>query len=292
MGYYLLLAVLASTLMAAGLVLMKSRAAALPKAAGWGTLYAVATWIRDPTWLGGIAVETLGYVAYIVAVSRAPVSMVAVMMEGGIAMFVIFAVVFLGERASSREWLGIATIVIAMTLLGLSLAAVESSGAIATTRLAEVSVALIMFSALPMATGRWRESGMAAAVVSGFAFGLGSLYAKGMTDYFIAESSVALAFRIISDPYVYLAIAANIAGMILLQNSFHSARGIVALPISSALSNLVPIAGGMIAFGEGLPADQVAAALRIGAFVLTITASLLLAGAEDAPAVHVASTSS
>jgi hypothetical protein len=291
MGLYLLLAVLASSLMASGLVLMKSRAAALPKATGWVTLRAVLTWIRDRTWLAGVGLETLGYAAYIVAVSGAPVSMVSVMMEGGIATFVIFAVVFLGERASPREWLGIAVIAIAMTLLGLSLSAGETSGAIRTTRLAEVTLGIIMFSAFPMAAGRWRDSGLAAAMVSGLAFGLGSLYAKAMTDYFIAAPTAELVLRVLSDPYVYLAIAANIAGMILLQNSFHSARGIVALPISSALSNLIPIAGGMVAFGEGLPPDHVAAGLRIGAFVLTITASLLLAGAEGATAVRVASTS-
>ncbi len=291
MGLYLLLAVLASALMASGLVLMKSHAAALPKATGRGTLRAVMVWIRDPVWLGGVGMQTLGYAAYVVAVSGAPVSMVAVMMEGGIAMFVIFAVAFLSERASPREWLGIAVIVIAMTLLGLSLSAGETSGSPNTFRLAEVTVATIMFSVPPMTAARWRESGMAAAVVSGFAFGLGALYAKAMTDYFIAEASVELALRVLTDPYVYLAIAANIAGMILLQNSFHSARGIVALPISSALSNLIPIAGGMIAFGEGLPADHVAAGLRIGAFALTVIASLLLAGSEDAAAVRVASNS-
>jgi multidrug transporter EmrE-like cation transporter len=291
MGLYLLLAVLASALMAAGLVLMKSRAAALPKASGTGTPGAVLAWIRDPIWLVGVGLQTLGYAAYIVAVSRAPVSMVAVMMEGGIAMFVIFAVTFLGERASPREWLGIAAIVIAITLLGLSLPAGETSGAPGTVRLAEITVAILIISILPMTAGRWRESGTAAAVVSGFAFGLGSLYAKAMTDYYIAEPAVEMALRILTDPYVYFTIAANITGMILLQNSFHSARGIVALPISSALSNLIPIAGGMIAFGESLPADHAAAALRIGAFALTVISSLLLAGAEGAGAVHVASTS-
>ena len=46
--------------------------------------------------------------------------------------------------------------------------------------------------------------------------------------------------------------AANLAGMVMLQNSFHQARGIITMPLSSALSNLVPIVGGMLAFGEGL----------------------------------------
>jgi hypothetical protein len=87
---------------------------------------------------------------------------------------------------------------------------------------------------------------------------------------------------VFADPWLYFASAANIAGLILLQNSFHSARGIVAMPLSSAISNLVPIVGGMAAFGETLPAEPTAALLRIAAFVLTIASSTLLATAEVA----------
>jgi len=43
----------------------------------------------------------------------------------------------------------------------------------------------------------------------------------------------------------------------------------------------VPIAGGMLAFGERLPADPVAAAMRIAAFVLTIAASTTLAASQE-----------
>ena len=58
-----------------------------------------------------MGVQIAGWVFYVIAVSQAPVSMVAVMMQGGIALFVIFSVVVLGERArprngpaSSRSW--------------------------------------------------------------------------------------------------------------------------------------------------------------------------------------------
>jgi len=76
-------------------------------------------------------------------------------------------------------------------------------------------------------------------------------------------------------------IAANIIGIVMLQNSFHSARAIIAMPLSGALSNIVPIVGGMIIFGERLPAGSVPAAMRVGAFVLTIAAGALLAGSRE-----------
>ncbi len=112
-------------------------------------------------------------------------------------------------------------------------------------------------------------------------FGLGGLFTKAMTDNFLGDDTGSIALRIATNPYVYGVIAANIAGIVTLQNSFHSARGIIAMPLSSALSNLVPIAGGMLAFGERLPANRAAAAMRIGAFVLTVAAGALLAGSRE-----------
>ena len=45
--------------------------------------------------------ECAGYALSVVALAGAPVSLVAVMMQGGIALFVLFAIRFLGERAGA-----------------------------------------------------------------------------------------------------------------------------------------------------------------------------------------------
>src|ERR1700720_4805358 len=129
MFLYLSLAVLASVLMALGLLMMKSRSAHLPMAAGANTIGAIVAWIRDPMWIGGLGVQRAGWGCYVIAVSRAPVSMVAVMGEGGIALFVVASVVILGERATPREWVGIAAIMLGMLMLTLSLNGGEADGA-------------------------------------------------------------------------------------------------------------------------------------------------------------------
>ena len=97
----------------------------------------------------------------------------------------------------------------------------------------------------------------------------------------LAGDNGSLALRIVSCPYVYSVVAANIIGIVMLQNSFHSSRAIIAMPLSGALSNIVPIIGGMIVFGERLPAGSMPAAMRVGAFALTIVAGALLAGSRD-----------
>ncbi len=117
----LALGLVASLLLAFGLMMMKIRASVLPMARGRGTLGAVMAWIRDPVWIGGLAVQAAGYALYMVALVGTPVSMMAVAMQGGIALFVVLAVVFLGERARLWEWLGIGVVVVAMLMLADSL---------------------------------------------------------------------------------------------------------------------------------------------------------------------------
>jgi len=285
---YLSIAILASVLMAMGLLMMKSRSAHLPIAAGAGAIGSVAAWLRDPIWIGGLGVQTAGWACYVFAVSRAPVSIVAVMMQAGIALFVIASVVILGERANSREWVGIGAIVFGMLMLTISLRSGEIEGAFAPGALVAFTAMLTIAGLAPMAVARLYASGAAAAILSGVAFGLGGLFTKAMTDQFTAGAVGSLALKIVSNPYVYGLTVANIVGIVMLQNSFHSARAIIAMPLSGALSNIVPIVGGMIIFGERLPSGSVAATMRVAAFALTVTAGALLAGsrnqASDQPA--------
>jgi multidrug transporter EmrE-like cation transporter len=281
LALYLGLGVVASTLLAGGLLMMKSRSSALPPAHGRAIFNAILRWIRDPVWIGGLGVQTLGYAVYVAALSNAPVSLVAVMMQGGIALFVIFAVVFLLEQATPLEWTGIVGILAAMVMLAFSLNA-GAAGSAANVKLLSAFTAIsLVVAGIPFATARIRRGGIATAIASGIAFGLGSLFTKPLADTFAAHASAGPLLRMFIQPWLYLVSAANIAGLILLQNSFHAGRGIIAMPLSSAVSNLVPIVGGMIAFGEVLPAEPTAAWLRIAAFALMVGSSALLATGDE-----------
>jgi drug/metabolite transporter (DMT)-like permease len=274
-----------SVLQAIGLAMMKSRGLVLPPAQGFTAPRVVLRWIKDPVWLAGFALQVVGFVLEFVAFADAPISLVTVMSQGGIAAFVVLAVVFLRERANLREAAGIAGTVLAMVLLGLSLQSGVVESGMNSTALAVFSAGSILFTATPWSKAGTGTMGIAAAIASGIAFGLASLYTKALADIFATHSGFAMVMQIAISPWLYLMIVANLAGLVLLQNSFHWARGIIAMPLSSAISNVVPILGGMVAFGEGLPADRSAAALRVAAFILTIVAGFALV--KDEPAVTV-----
>ena len=274
----LALGLVASLLLAFGLMMMKIRASALPIARGRGTPGAVMAWIRDPLWIGGLAVQAAGYALYVVALAGAPVSMMAVAMQGGIAVFVVLAVVLLGERARLLEWLGIGAFVVAALLLAGSLDAGAVQGPPNVGALAIASVAAVAITLALLVAPAVRRNGAATAIASGIALGFAGLYTKPLADRLAAAPDLAvLATILLASPYTYLAIVANVAGLVMLQNSFAMGRGIIAMPLSSAISNVIPIAGGIAVFGERLPGDPLAAAMRAGAFALTIAASAALA---------------
>lgn len=274
----LLIGLTASMMLAAGLAIMKSRALVLPAAQGIDIPRAVIRWICDSAWLSGLILETAGYVLYFSALAQAPVSLLAVMMQGRIAVFALIAIVVLHERVDSAEAAGILGILLAMVLLALSVRGSPVQGQLRSSSLGILSAVIVPATAILCSTNRLRRNGTAPAIASGVAFGLSSLYTKALADIFVAHSGYTIAVRTAASPWLYLMIATNVAGLVLLQNSFHWARGIIAMPLSSAISNLVPIAGGIVAFGERLPPDGVSAALRIAAFSLTIVASVLVAG--------------
>jgi uncharacterized membrane protein len=277
----LALGLVASLLLAFGLMMMKVRAGALPMARGRGILGAVVAWIRDPIWIGGLAVQAAGYALYMVALVGTPVSMMAVAMQGGVALFVVLAVAFLGERARLWEWLGIGAVVVAALMLTGSLDAGAAENLLQTDALALASVAAVaIILALLLARGL-RQNGAATAIASGIALGFASLYTKPLADRLGgAPDLAALAEVLLASPYTYLTIVTNVAGLVMLQNSFAMGRGIITMPLSSAISNVIPIAGGIAIFGERLPGEPFAAAMRAGAFALTIVASAALAAGD------------
>lgn len=278
MAEFLAVGILSSILLAVGVLMMKARASVLPGAHGWAIAAAVRRWIQDPVWTSSLVIQVIGYALYVAALAHVPVSVMAVVMQGGIGVFVLLAVLFLGERANFLEWIGLVGMALAMTMLGLSLGTAETSHSPPVSTIAAFSMVALAVAIGSMAAKSLRANGLGLAVASGVCAGLGSLYPKAITDDLFggAELPRAMVLVVMSNPYVYLTMITNIAGLILLQNSFVRARGLIAMPLSSALSNLIPIAGGMVAFGERLPEVPTLAGLRVAAFVLTIVAGLML----------------
>ncbi len=267
-----LLAVISSTLLTLGLYLMKRQAERLPSLAWGWRLAAWAAFLRDPVWLGGVALQIVGYGLYFVALHSAPLSVVHTALNGGIGLFVICAVVGLGEEPRPAEWLGVALVTASLIALSASL----SSGPVAQGAPHDVaffSLVMLALAALAWLADRQPHRTVSLSVASGLLLGLASVYAKGLADAASLTSPGAVV-------YVLLTAGANLVGFALMQAALQAGRGVVAMPLFSALSNLVPIMGGILVFGEAVPSGA-PHVLRPLAVALTLVGGALLAGFGD-----------
>lgn len=269
-----LLAILASTALSVGLYLMKREADQLPSLGGGWRLTAWAAFLRDPWWVFGVALQTAGYACYLIALHTAPLSVVHTALNGGIVLFVILAVVGLGERLRALEWIGVGTVTAGLIALSGSLSSTApAAGAIAHGAL-PFSLVFLGIAAVAAVCDPAEGRPIGLSVASGCILGLAGIYAKSLAD----AASVTAALHSVD---LLLALGANIVGFMLMQAALQAGRGVVVVPIFSTLSNLVPIVGGIVVFHEWVPQHGPGVVLRPLAFVLALVGAALLAGVGE-----------
>jgi multidrug transporter EmrE-like cation transporter len=267
--YALGLAVFASTLLTVGLYFMKREAERLPSLGGGWRLAAWWAFMRDGWWLSGLLLQVAGYGLYFLSLRAAPLSIVHAVLNGGIVLFVLLAAVGLGENPRPVEWFAVVVITVSLIILSLSLASTPAVGAAEHGTLL-FSLAVLGLAALALALDPQPDRTIGLSIASGLVLGLAAVYAKGLANGIGLTADAA--FRLL------LTVSANLVGFAMMQAAFQRARGVVVMPLFAALSNLVPIVGGILVFGEALPSQQPAAVLRPLAFTLAILGAALLAG--------------
>lgn len=273
-----LLAVVSSVAMTVGLYVMKRQAERLPSLAGGWRLSAWRAFVRNPLWLLGVALQTGGYGLYLAALRAAPLSVVHTALNGGIVLFVLLAVVGLGERLRASEWLGVVCITAGLIALGLSFANGGAPPGVARGTV-PFSLVLIALSVLALVGDSAPGRAIGLSVACGLMLGLASVFAKALAG---AESLAAAVFS----HDLLLTLAANLVGFAFMQAAFQVGRGVVVMPIFSTLSNVVPIVGGILLYGEWRPGTGANGILRLLAFSLAVGGAALLAGVAAQPTPH------
>lgn len=102
-------------------LLLKSGAGAVGPIAGWAALRgALPTLARHPGVLGGLVCYAVSVVVWIVALSRVDVSVAYPLLSVGYVVNALLAMWLFGEAVSAQRWLGIAIILVGVTLVARS----------------------------------------------------------------------------------------------------------------------------------------------------------------------------
>jgi uncharacterized membrane protein len=210
-------------------------------------------------------------VLFVRATHLGEIGIVQPLMSAGDVVLVLLAVVFLGERLGRREWLGLAMTVVGAAGLGLGARAVpgaEFSVVDLAALLAITAIAAALLLRRARRAGPGCDSSSAAevalAAAVGLAFGSGALLTEAWTASVVPQVAALL------HPLFPALLAANIAGLVLLQVAFQRGRASVVVPVQLAVGNAVAVGGGAWLFAEALDLSRLlaVAAILLGATLL------------------------
>jgi hypothetical protein len=233
-------------------------------------------------WLAGFGVGVAGWVLYVAALRFGSLSLVQAASAGGIGVLALLVRAG-GTRLSGRERSGIAFSIVGLALLALSL---SSSSALhpfahhgsAAGVAAWMTVSAVVATACALRGGHVLTAGAGLGLAAGLCYAAGDVGTKAAVG-----GGVLLLFGV-------PVLAAHGLGFVYLQLGFQRGSALSTAGVATLFTNAVPIAAGMILFGDGIPGGVLGAARVVSFAAVVVGAVLLTRAAPPAPpAVVVAS---
>lgn len=235
-----------------GYFLWKIAADELPRIgtapAGTVALAFVTNW----KWMLGLVLTVVGWLFFVKATDLGEVSIVQPLMSVGDMFLVLLAITFLHERLGRVEWVGLALTVGGAVLLAFEATVIERV-AIAWPRLvAFLSLCAAGWLALFLAGRRSSRSEVPLAIAVGISFGIGAVLTKLMTAYLTLGGEQLESSAFLLNPILPFMVAANVAGLALLQVAFQRGRASVVIPVQLAVANGLVVIAGSLVFAEAI----------------------------------------
>jgi enterochelin esterase-like enzyme len=224
---------------------------------------------RNPTWLSGQLLGWTGFAVQIIAVAIAPLSLVQSFAAGGLALSVPLAAWLFGHRISRRQ-------VGAVLLIAAGLAVLPVGFGTGRDHLntAALSIAVVVGAVAGLALGAGRWSSLRA-VAAGAFYGLADAAIKAISLGWSAHGAGALI-----SGWTAVAAVATFGGFLAFQAALREGGAIPAISLMNALTALVALACGGLAFAESLGTDAVAVIAHLVAIAVVLGCVPLLAQAQ------------
>ena len=236
----------------------------------------------------GILVATASWGFHVAALALAPISLVQSVIAGGLVLLTVVADRLFGLHVTRREWIGVA-----FTAAGLAFLAATLDGAGDSAHSDYDGVTLAVYVGIAAAAGlgaalagrHGHRHGIPLALSAGLLWGASDVSIKALSDHLDDDG-----FLVLLHPLALTIATLSLIGLAVSARSLQVGKAVPVIAVTSAAANVCTIASGPIVFGEPLPDEPAALALRIAAFALVIAAAALtpapvrLAEAEPEPA--------
>jgi drug/metabolite transporter (DMT)-like permease len=221
----------------------------------------------------GMAVATGAWFFHVAALAFAPLSVVQAVLSTGVVILAVMAERLFGFKVGARQWAGVAMTAIGLVLLVITLP--SSSGAHSSYSLAGMiafEAAMLAIGALLITGPRFgapdHHHGVMLGGAAGVLFGLSDVAIKALTGLDGIGS-------IILSPWLFVAILGSIIAFYASARGLQDGEAVPVIASTSTAANVSCILGGIIVFGDPMPADALGIVVQIFAFTMVVVAALV-----------------
>jgi drug/metabolite transporter (DMT)-like permease len=229
-----------------------------------------------PWFAAGMLVAVGAWILHVAAMSFAPLTVVQVVLAGGIVLVGLMADRVFGFAVNRRQWIGLT--LTAVGLAAFAITAPASTGAHASfspsamiafeTGLFAVGAILIIG---PSAGAPRQHHGTMLGAASGILFGVSDVSIKALTGIVGAHGALGLL-----SPWFAVTLLASIVAFFASAKSLQDGEAVPVIAITSATANIAAIAGGVLVFGDPLPSGTIGLAVQVIGVLLVIVAAALM----------------
>lgn len=230
-------------------------------------------------WSIGFAIAFVAWGFHVAAIGIAPLSLVQAVLASGFVLLGLLAERFFGFDLGRREWTGIGLTAAGLALLAFTAAAGPTGGgarsgygllaaALFEGALVGLGVLLLISHRADRVPG---GHGNLLGATAGLLFTVSHIGIKALTgSVSISDPSTLLS------PWVLIVVAAFVGAFFASARSLQVGEAVPVIAITSAVSNVTAILGGVVVFGDPLGSSPGMVALRIFAFALVVVAAALI----------------
>jgi drug/metabolite transporter (DMT)-like permease len=223
----------------------------------------------------GMAVATSAWLFHVAALWFAPLSVVQAVLSTGVVILAVMAERLFGFKVGFRQWIGVAMTAGGLFLLVITLPA--SSGSHSSYSLAGMiafEAAMLVIGALLITGPRFgapdHHHGVMLGGAAGVLFGVSDVAIKALTG--LPGDGI---MGILLSPWLFVAIGGSIIAFYASARGLQDGEAVPVIASTSTAANVSCIAGGIIVFGDPMPADVLGIVVQVLAFTMVIAAALV-----------------
>jgi hypothetical protein len=224
----------------------------------------------------GMGVAVFAWLLHVAAMAFAPLSIVQVVLAGGVVLIGLMAERLFGFPVGRRQWLGLALTAAGLVAFALTVPAVHGThSTFSPAAMIGFEAGLCAIGALlivgPRAGAPSQHHATMLGAASGILFGVSDVSIKALTGIVGAHGVLGLV-----SPWLALTIVASVVAFFASAKSFQDGDAVPVIAITSATANMSSIAGGVLVFGDPMPGGALGIlAQSLGVVAIMLAAALM-----------------